>query len=128
MGIGEEDGRLEVVAQLEIDVERAVFVVVRQSGSQTDILDVFDGTGIEIALARYSCETEEVLVLKVAAIAPTHDLESDEVLLSRLYEASQVELTSQFAVFAITYETTIDIKCDIRSHRAKMSDDLLSLP
>ena len=94
LGIGEEDGRLEVVAQFEIDVERAVFVVVCQSGGQTDVLDMFHGTGVEIALACYSCETEEVLVLKVTAIAPTHDLEGDEVGLTRFDEACQVKLTS----------------------------------
>ena len=89
---------------------------------------MFHGTGIEIALASHSCETEEVLVFEVTAIAPAHDLESDEILLSRLDETCQVKLTCQFRVFAVTHETTIDIQGNVGSHRAKVSDDLLPLP
>ena len=127
-GIGEDNCRHEIVAQLQVDVERSILIVVFKPGGQTYILDMFEGTGIEIAVACQTRKAEEILVLEIGAIAPAHHLEGDEVLLSRLHEACQIKLTSQFTVFAISYETSIDIKGDIRSHRTEMSDDLLPLP
>ena len=67
-------------------------------------------TGVKVAVSCHTTITEEILILKVGTIAPAHDSESYQVLLTRLDELRNIKFTFQLTVFAVTYKFPVDIQ------------------
>ena len=93
-----------------------------------DILDVGLRTCIEVHLAGNTCETPEVLILEVRAVAPAHDLHGDEVFLAGGEEFGQVEFGFHLGVFAIADFLAVDPYLQVRCSRTYVKIDVLSLP
>ena len=93
-------------------------------------VDIFQPPGfprIDIYAAGDTCETPEVLILQVGAVAPAHHLQGDGIL-PCLDKFRDVETGLQFAVFAVTHFLAIDPDPDVGRRRADAQADLLADP
>ena len=114
--------------QFELHIQGTVLVGLIQIGRHTDVLNAFFVAGIQIAIASYATEAEEVLVFQICAVAPAEYLESNQVRLSRLQVRGQVKFRLQLAVFTIAYITAVHPKIHIGSDRTEMCDNIFSFP
>ena len=119
---------LPVIGDRGIDRQRSVTIGRVQVGRDRYIVDMLQGACINIIVPRQAGETEEILVFEIGAVAPAEDLEGDQVAFARLQEFRQVEFALQLAVFAVTYEFSVDPQIDAGSDRAEVNDHLLSFP
>ena len=69
--------------------------------------------GVHVTVAGNSAEAEEILVLKVGAVAPAEDLQGYQVLLPRLHVAAYVKLCLYLAVFAVSHIAAVHPYIDI---------------
>ena len=98
-----------------------------QIGSDANILDVFLVACVKITVASYAGVAEEVLIFQVTTVAPAENLKGDDVL-TRFQVVSQVEFSFQFAVFAISYVTSVHPKVHIGRYRAEMCENFFAFP
>ena len=110
------------------DVERSITICRIEVGSEEDVIDMRNGTGIEVALTCNSSKAPEVLVLEIRTVAPAHHLHGNEVLLSGLDVAREVELSGVLGIFGISYPLAVDPDLHIRGGGTDVHDYLLAIP
>ena len=84
--------------------------------------------GVEVAITTHTGVAEEVLILQVGSITPTEHLECDQVLLSRLQVAGEVELSLQFAILAVAHVLSVHPQIHVGGYGAEVRHDLLAFP
>ena len=87
--------------------EFTVAIVIDKIGSYENIVYMFLGTSVEIYFASYTCQTPEVLVFEIRAIAPAHNLHCHEIFLAGNEIFRYIEFGSSLAVFAISHEFAV---------------------
>ena len=113
---------------VHLHLQRTVLVAIGQVGGDAYIVHMhLLVTGIEITLACHAAEPPEVLILRVAAVAPAETLEGNEVV-SGLHIGSDIKLGSHLRVFRIAHKLSVHIEVDIGSDRTEVGDDLPSVP
>ena len=86
------------------------------------------GTGVEIHLAGNACETPEVLVFEIGAVAPAHHLHGDEVGAPGGDVRGEVKLGCHFGVFAVAHKAAVHPHAEVGCGRTHVQVDLFSLP
>ena len=127
MSICQVQGNCAASFQINGYVQRTVFILAIQIWSEANILDVFLVTCVKIAVTSYARVAEEVLIFQITAVAPAEYLEGNHVF-TRFQVVGQVELGFQFAVFAISYVTSVHPKVHVGSYRAEMRKNLFAFP
>ena len=103
----------------QLDVEPSAREIIRERGSEPDILDVLPVASVEIAVAPHAAQPPEVLILEIASVAPAEDLKGYQIT-AGLHVARDVELGLEFAVLAVTDERTVDPQREVRRHRTEV--------
>ena len=83
-----------------------------QIRSHADVLNVFRSAGIEVAVAAYSGEAEEILVFQISPVAPAEHLECDQVF-PWFQVFGQIEFGFKFAVFTVADELSVHPKIHV---------------
>ncbi len=84
-------------------------------------------TCVEVNFARNTCETPEVLVLQIGAVAPSHHLHGNLVA-TRLEVFCYVKLGCNLAVLTVTNVFAVDPKHEVARCGAYMETDFLAFP
>src|SRR5574344_1014144 len=90
----------------KFNIQRTVFIIIGQIRCQNDIYDMRLRTCIQIDLACDTCQTPEVLILKISTVAPAHNLHCYKIT-PWLKIFCYIKLGSHLTVLAIADELAI---------------------
>src|SRR5699024_7798348 len=99
--------------------EHAIFIVLIESAADRKIGEVYPGTCHQVNITMDARKSPVVLVFQIAAVTPADHLHGKGVL-PLLYIRTDVELSRQATVFAITYLLSVHPHIEGRTDASKM--------